>query len=170
MARGPARTPTAILKARGSWRGEKREKAEPKPEKGRPRRPSWLKGDAEKEWKRLVEMLSRMGILTKIDGNALARYCRLWERWRRSEEFIEEHGTQYPVKKTIGRGEDQTVEVVGFRIFPEAKLAMALAVELRRLEQEFGLTPAARTRISEEAHSAGSSVVEPHKARFFKVS
>lgn len=108
-------------------------------------------------------MLDRMGILTRVDGNALARYCRLWQRWRTAEEFIEEHGDQYPVK-------DKDGTVISFRLFPSARVAMALAAELRRLEQEFGLTPAARTRISEEARSAGASVAEPHKARFFKVT
>lgn len=106
-------------------------------------------------------MLDRMGILTKVDGNALARYCRLWQRWRRCEDFIEEHGDQYPVLDKKGK-------TIGFRIFPSAKLASVLSVELRRLECEFGLTPASRTRISAEATQAGASVTEPHKARFFK--
>ena len=167
MKRGPAPTPTEILKMRGSRRAERR-KGEPKPDKGRPRCPSWLKGNAKTEWKRLVEMLDRMGILTKVDGNALSRYCRLWQRWRRAEDFIEEHGTQYPVKKVSGTGKERKTEVVGFRMFPEAKLASVLSVELRRLECEFGLTPASRTRISEEATQAGAAVSEPHKSRFFK--
>lgn len=159
MRRGPAPTPTKILELRGSRRAG-RNTNEPKPDKGRPRCPVWLKGNAKTEWKKLVEMTDRMGILTKVDGNALARYCRLWQRWRRAEDFIEEHGDQYPVKD--GKG-----NTVGFRIFPSAKIASILCVELRRLECEFGLTPASRTRISSEATQAGASVTEPHKARFF---
>lgn len=158
--RGPAPTPTKILEARGSWRSRKNSR-EPKPDKGRPRCPQWLKGSAKAEWKKIVEMLDRMGILTKVDGNALARYCRLWQRWRDAEDFIAEHGDQYPVKDAKGN-------TVSFRLFPSARVAISLAVELRRLEQEFGLTPASRTRISEEATAAGASVSEPHKSRFFK--
>ena len=101
MRRGPAPTPTKILELRGSKRA-RRNPNEPKPDKGRPRCPLWLKGNAKAEWKKLVEMTDRMGILTKVDGNALARYCRLWQRWRRSEDFIEEHGDQYPVKDKKG--------------------------------------------------------------------
>ena len=161
MRRGPAPTPTKILELRGSKKAKSRPN-EPKPDRGRPRCPAWLKGNAKSEWKKLVEMTDRMGILTKVDGNALARYCRLWQRWRKAEDFIEEHGDQYPVKDNKGR-------TVGFRIFPSAKVASILCVELRRLECEFGLTPASRTRISSEATQAGASVAEPHKARFFKM-
>ena len=161
MRRGPAPTPTKILELRGSNRTKRNRKNEPRPDKGRPRCPAWLKGNARSEWKRLVEMTDRMGILTKVDGNALARYCRLWQRWRMAEDFIEEHGDQYPVKSRNGK------DTVGFRIFPSAKIASILCVELRRLECEFGLTPASRTRISAEATQAGASVSEPHKARFF---
>lgn len=160
MKRGPAPTPSAILDIRGS-RKQRHEKGEPKPDRGRPRCPAWLKGTAKSEWKKLVEMLDRMGILTKVDGNALSRYCRLWQRWRKAEDFIEEHGDQYPVK-------DKKGNTVSFRIFPSARIATTLSAELRRLEQEFGLTPASRTRISEEATQAGASVSEPHKSRFFK--
>ena len=159
--RGRKPTPTAILKARGSWRAKTR-KREPNPDKGRPRVPSFLKGTAKTEWLKLVEMLERMSILTKIDGNALARYCRLWQRWREAEEFLRKKGSdQYEVKDGKGR-------VVSYRMYPMAKSAATLAVELRRLEQEFGLTPSSRTRISQEATAAGSAVAEPHKARFFK--
>ena len=164
MRRGPAPTPTKILELRGSRKArESSRKNEPKPDRGRPRCPSWLKGDAKTEWRKLVEMLDRMGILTKVDGNALARYCRLWQRWRRAEDFIEEYGDQYSF-------EDKKGNAIGFRIYPSAKLASTLAVELRRLECEFGLTPASRTRISAEATQAGASVAEPHKARFFKAN
>lgn len=158
--RGPAPTPSKILEVRGS-RMYRHSKDEPKPQKGRPRCPAYLKGNAKTEWKRLVEMLDNMGILTKVDGNALARYCRLWQRWRRAEEFIEEHGDQYPVK-------DKEGNVLSFRLFPSARVASMLAVELRRLECEFGLTPSSRTRISEDASKAGGAAVEPHKSRFFK--
>lgn len=160
MRRGPAPTPTKILEVRGSRRAG-RNPSEPQPDKGRPRMPAWLKGTARREWKAIVEMLDRMGILTKVDRNALARYCRLWQRWRKAEEFIEEHGDQYPMKNKKG-------VTIGFRLFPSARMASVLAVELRRLECEFGLTPASRTRITAEATQAGQSVSEPHKSRFFK--
>lgn len=35
-------------------------------------------------------MFEGMGILTRIDGKALALYCQLWSRWRKLETFIDE--------------------------------------------------------------------------------
>jgi transposase len=75
--RGPPPTPTNILAMRGSWRS-KRNPHEPHPEPGRPRCPRWLDKQAKAAWKQLAPQLDRMGVLAKVDGNALARYCQLW--------------------------------------------------------------------------------------------
>jgi P27 family predicted phage terminase small subunit len=108
-------------------------------------------------------MLDRMGILTKIDGGALARYCVLWQRWLISEKFLKAYGHQY---ETTNRKND-----VAYKPYPELKAAQALATELRRLEQEFGLTPAARTRITAEATQAGAAASDDtRKSRFFKAT
>src|SRR5215468_3667791 len=89
--RGPAPTPTPILELRGS-RLANRNRHEPKGPPGKPRCPDWLDDDAKTAWRKLVPELEMMGVLTRIDANALARYCRLWSRWRAAEEFIQKHG------------------------------------------------------------------------------
>jgi phage terminase small subunit len=72
--RGPAPTPTPLLKLRGSTLiTKKRERAEVKGPEGRPDCPDWLKDDARAAWDYLVPQLETMGILTRIDGNALSR-------------------------------------------------------------------------------------------------
>lgn len=134
--RGPAKTPTETLKLRGSWRADVR-KNEPQPEKGRPRCPKWLRPMAKRYWKRLVPQLDEMGILTLIDGNALARYCQVMAKWREAEEFLASHGDLYPVK-------DEAGNVVRFKQYPQVSTAMKLADQALRLEQQFGLTPSAR--------------------------
>ena len=138
--RGPAATPTATLKIRGSWRGDVR-KNELQPESGRPRCPAWLRKDAKSAWKQLVPLLDNMGVLTKIDGNALARYCEMWARWRAVSEFVVRHGESFPIKDGQGN-------LVGFRSLPQARTASHLSGELLRLEQQFGLTPAARVGLT----------------------
>ncbi len=143
-SRGPQRTPTAILRRRGSWRAN-RNPREPKPERGRPRRPKWLKGSARKLWERLVPELDKMGVLAKSDREALAIFCRLWQRWRKAEEFLDAHGSTHPVRKyNLATGE---MEVAGFRPFPQVKESAQLSDQLLRLIREFGLSPAARFRI-----------------------
>ncbi len=139
--RGPAPTPTEKLRMRGSPLATKARLAkEVKGPTGRPACPAWLDADAKKAWKQLVPQLESMRVLTKIDCNALARYCRLWSRWRRAEEFIEKNGEMYPLKDESGR-------IKYMQQWPQVSISTKLAQQLTRLEQEFGMTPSARSRL-----------------------
>ncbi len=137
--RGPPPTPTNILARRGSWRAQ-RNPSEPRPEPGRPRCPRWLDAGAKAAWKHLVPQLDRLGVLTPLDRHALARYCQLWSRWRRAEEFLRDQGDTHLVKDADGR-------VKGVRAYPQVRIANQLAEQLLRLEQQFGMTPSARSRL-----------------------
>ena len=99
-----------------------------------------------------------MGVLTRIDSNALARYCRLWSRWRKTELFIEKKGEMYPLRNDDGG-------VKCFMQWPQVAIANKLAQQLTRLEQEFGMTPSARARLQMPANTGltGSA-----KGRFFQ--
>jgi P27 family predicted phage terminase small subunit len=156
--RGPAPTPTEILKLRGSTLVTKRrQRSEAKGTSGTPRCPQWLDADAKAAWRQLVPQLQTMGVLTRIDGNALARYCRLWSRWRKAEAFLDQHGEVYPLKDENGR-------VKYLQQWPQVAIASKLAHLLTRLEQEFGMTPSARTRIQVEPRTAEKT---SEKSRFF---
>jgi P27 family predicted phage terminase small subunit len=82
-----------------------------------------------------------MGVLARIDGNALARYCRLWSRWREAEEFLMKNGESYLDKAPDGR-------VKRLQPYPQVATAAKLAEQLLRLEAHFGMTPAARARLA----------------------
>ncbi len=139
--RGPKPTPTAVLKLRGSTLVTgRREAAEVQGPAGTPDAPEWLDQEARAAWDRVVPLLEGMGVLTRIDGHALARYCRLWSRWRRAEAFIEEKGEMYPLRDDAGK-------VKYFQQWPQVAVANKLAQQLTRLEGEFGMTPSARSRI-----------------------
>jgi P27 family predicted phage terminase small subunit len=138
--RGPPPTPTKILEMRGSRRANKRE-GEPDPPAGRPRCPSWLDAEAKACWRQLVPDLEAMGILGRIDQKPLARYCQLWARWRRAEEFIQKHGEAYPLK-------DERGQVKCLVQFPQVAIAHKLSLALSRIEAEYGMTPSARARIN----------------------
>jgi P27 family predicted phage terminase small subunit len=138
--RGPPPTPTNVLAMRGSWRAN-RNPGEPHPERGRPRCPRWLDEKAKEAWAQLIPQLDRMGVLAKIDGNALARYCQLWSRWRKAEDFLQQQGDTYLVKGPDGKA-------TAVKAYPQARIAAQLAEQLLRLEQHFGMTPAARARLS----------------------
>jgi P27 family predicted phage terminase small subunit len=140
---GPPRTPTPILAARGSWLAKVRTKREPKPKSTAPRCPAWLDKDGKAVWKQLVSMLADLGVLANTDGNALARYCRLWGRWKQADAFIQKYGETYPLKDNDGK-------VKCFQQHPQVGIVNKLSASLLKLEQEFGLTPASRSRINVE--------------------
>ena len=121
----------------------------------------WLDADAKKVWRQVVPPLRAMGVLTRIDGKAVARYCTSWVRWRRAIEFIREHGEVYPLKDDAGK-------IRYLQQFPQVAIASRLALELTRLEQEFGMTPASRTRISVPVSAPPRMVNDLNdKSRFF---
>ena len=137
--RGPPKTPTATLKARGSWLANRNPK-EPKPEPKKPTRPQWLIGDAKKLWDVLAPQLEAMNVLAKIDREALARYCQLWMRWLEAERFLAKEGSTYEMLTKDGQS-------CGPRPYPQVKIASDLASHLGRLEQKFGLSPADRASV-----------------------
>jgi len=137
--RGPAPTPTKILKMRGSWRADGRGE-EPEPSNEIVQCPAWLSYAAKGIWKQTTELLDGMGILSNTDTNALARYCHMFVRWKKAEKFIEEHGETYTVR--------DHGEIKSIRQYPQVVIAHKLALALLRLEQEFGLTPSARVGLT----------------------
>lgn len=139
-ARGPRPTPAGILNLRGSFRSN-RARDELKPPEGEPECPEWLDEEAKSAWKQLTPLLLPTGVLSKLDGNALARYVQLWARWKKAELFIQKNGDVYPIKDEAGK-------IKCLQQFPQVAIAHKLAALLGRLEQEFGLTPSARSRIA----------------------
>jgi P27 family predicted phage terminase small subunit len=152
--RGPPKTPTAALQARGSWRAEERKDAE-MPD-GIPDAPPHLKGPARELWFRLLPLLTTARILRQTDGQALARYCTLWQRWRECEEFVDKVGMVRYVK-------DETGSVVDVIQYPQVATSMRLAEALTRLEDRFGLNPSARASVG----SADAKPPATGKDRFF---
>ncbi len=159
--RGPAPTPTNILKLRGSTLvTERRLRSEVKGPIGHPDCPAWLDEDARAMWDKLIPQLSAMGILSRIDGNALARYCRFWSRWKKAEDFITERGEMYPIKDDQGN-------VKCFQQWPQVANVIDYDVIRRRineLNQRFGIREIAidpwnATQLSVQLQGDGLEVV-----------
>jgi P27 family predicted phage terminase small subunit len=100
----------------------------------------WLSLEAKRTWRRLLPELKQMHVLTYVDGDALAAYCQTYGRWRAAEEFLQKHGEVYPIRDEQGR-------VKCMQQFPQVAIARNLILVLRAYQQEFGLTPAARSRV-----------------------
>ena len=152
---GPAATPTAVLKARGSWRAKAREKTEPQIEPGIPDCPTSLKGLAEKTWYEMCRDLAAIGVLTKIDGKALARYCRAWAQWCALADIDES------TLKIESVDDLRTVHTHVDRM-------IRLSEHLLKLEVQYGLTPASRPHVHRlETPPHGNSTAHKDKSRFF---
>src|SRR4051812_867372 len=85
--RGKAPAPTAVRDARG---GPNRSKAivEPTPDAGEPDRPIGLSDAATAVWRAVVPLLGK-GVLTRDNGQTLARYCTDLVRWWKLATWME---------------------------------------------------------------------------------
>lgn len=134
--RGPAPKPTRLRLIEGNPSKRPLNRNEPKPRPVRPPCPRWLNAEAHREWRRIVPELEVLGLLTMVDRAVLAGYCQAYARWRQAEEAIERYGM-------IGKTESGYVHQL-----PYVSIAQKSLQLMKNLASEFGLTPAARSRIS----------------------
>jgi phage terminase small subunit len=165
-ARGPSPKPTAILKLRGSrWAKERERDGEMKPETGRPVDPDFRNDDEQRAWNQLLDQLEAIpGLLTVIDGPQLERYATYLVRWRLVENELQAFRTI--TKATLLNKESRQM----WRLLSNE--SRALDLHLKQIEEKFGLTPSARTRIKlwnnvGDAAGAAAKSGEKDKARFF---
>ena len=133
--RGRKPKPTALTVLEGNPGNRPLNNKEPQPEKKAPRGPSWLEPEAKKEWKRMAKTLEAIGVLTQMDKAGFAGYCQAYARWKEAEEFLSKHGTIFKTPS----GYIQQV--------PQVSIAQTYLKVMKDFCSEFGLTPAARTRI-----------------------
>ena len=95
--------------------------------------PHWLKKVAKNEWRRVVPVLSRLGLLSTIDRVALAGYCQAYARWEQAEKVID-HGMIYHTKN-------------GVQAIPQVFIAQKYLQICKSLCAEFGMTPSSRGRM-----------------------
>ena len=102
---------------------------------GIPEAPKHLKGKGKKEWERIVPELHKAGLLTKVDGTALAAYCDCFAQWAEASAIIKRTGIL--VKGSMG-------EPI---INPALKISNAAVDRMRQFLVEFGMTPSSRSRV-----------------------
>jgi P27 family predicted phage terminase small subunit len=100
-----------------------------------PDAPAHLDERARARFTTMAEMLARHGVMTELDGSALARYAVIWCRWVDTEADVKRRG---PVVKTEGGNIIQN---------PFLSIANKCLYQMAQIESEFGLTPSSRSRI-----------------------
>ena len=135
MHAGRKPKPTAVKILEGNPGKRKLNEHEPQPQRKAPPCPKWLEPEAKKEWRRLAKTLEAMGVLTEADMAAFAGYCQAYDRWKEAEERITDRGL---VIRTPS-GYPQQV--------PYISIAQQYLKLMQQFAEQFGLTPAARSRI-----------------------
>jgi len=142
--RGPPKTPSQLRIARGT---AKPRADEPKPPAGNHVMPKHLGKVAARKWRQLLPLLEAVRLMTDADVEALARYCDTYEWWLATRATLKKEGDTYPILNDGGE-----VKYIAQR--PEVSIAHKLATQLRQLEQDFGLSPAARASLHVEQPAA----------------
>ena len=98
--------------------------------------PEHLDPLAREEWKRLTPKLLALGLISDIDKGTIAAYCQSYSRWVDAEMNIQRFGSVVKTPK-------------GYPVqSPYLAIANRAIADMRKCAIEFGMTPAARSRIS----------------------
>lgn len=138
---GRNRKPTAVKKLQGNPGKRRLNRKEPKPGPGIPVMPEFLNAVAIREWQHIVPILDKMGVLTTADGEALAGFCTSYAQLVKAEAAIEKYGI------VIASLHKETGTAV-LRMNPAVRIKSDALRQMRAFMQEFGLTPASRSKVA----------------------
>ena len=101
--------------------------------------------EAQREWRRVVPDLDRMGLLAHVDRGLLADYCVCWARLVECERLISETGLVTATTVVVrANGE----EVVQLGRNPLSVTAKEYRSQLKHYCSELGLGPSSRGRLN----------------------
>ena len=102
--------------------------------------PQWLCREGKKEFRRLTKQLLEVDMVTNLDVDMLAKYCKELVLYRQTVAIIEAEGLL--VEHTNKSGATNTVQ---HPLLPAKK---AMFDTCYKLAQDFGFTPSARAKIA----------------------
>lgn len=153
--RGPPPLPSTMKRARGTYRPCRESPAEPRGTAGVPEPPAGLDARERAEWDAIGQRLAAMGVLQREQGDALELLVRAKVRYLRLAAKVREMGEVLAdAKGDLYRN-------------PHAIAMEKAEVEFRRLLLEFGLTPAAATRVRADGEQAAEG--DANQRRFFSL-
>jgi P27 family predicted phage terminase small subunit len=154
---GPPKTPTALRLVKGNPSKRAINKAEPKPPSGVPPIPKHF-NKQEKYWfKRIGEELDCSNVITKLDGMALELLIGAYVEWRKHRDIIDQVGETYNVTNMQGK--------TLVKAHPQVAMMSDAWKRLRAMMSEFGMTPAARSKVSSEGKGETDPLEEFLKKR-----
>lgn len=138
--------PLAIKQLEGNPGGRPLNMDEPRAQRGIPEMPKGLRKTARREWGRITVDLDAIGVLTVVDGKALAMYCDAYADWEEAQRECVKKGLWYSEPIVADSG------VVGYKHKPAPwfNIKCAAMKMMKVYLIEFGLTPASRTKLKIE--------------------
>jgi P27 family predicted phage terminase small subunit len=107
------------------------------PIEGRPVAPSHLSDVARAEFDRIVDVMDKLGTLSKSDGDSIALYANHYATWCAAREVIKNEGMI-------------TYSKSGFAVkHPAVTISNEASKSMQSLLGEFGLTPSARAKVNQ---------------------
>ena len=135
-ARGPSKKPTALKVVQGTATKKDAERNEPKPKTGIPIAPEYLSESALKYWDVFIDGLKDTKMLTIVDGYALSMACIALDLMVEALDQIKLDGTTVLDERGLTRKH------------PAFQVLRDNTVMYHKWAGEFGLTPAARAKIT----------------------
>jgi len=127
-----------VIKGTASRADRLRNKAKAPCIAGKPQPPDFLTVEARQEWEARCDVLYRAGMITQLDGTALALYCQAYGRWRQAEKLLAalETADDKSLLTRAGNG----------RLLPHPLIAIAAKAmsDTMRFAAELRLTPISR--------------------------
>lgn len=161
MVAGRKPIPTALKLVRGNPGKRALPKNEAKLALAEPTPPAFLCDDAKVEWGRVCSVLFSAGLMTEMDRAALGAYCASYGRWAQAERALgamaEKDAANYALMIRTKDGNAIQNPLVG--------VANKAKADMVRFAAEFGMTPAARSRV--EAGTGNGNQVENKAAKYF---
>jgi len=138
--RGARPKPTKLKVIEGNPGKRPLPEDEPMPDKAKrmPTAPAHLDKLAKREWVRTGKQLFDLGLLTKLDLPAFEQYCEAYATWKKAIEAVQVDNIL--LKSATG----------GMYMNPALHVASQAAKQMKVLLVEFGMTPAARTKLTVE--------------------
>lgn len=96
---------------------------------------------AREKWDNVVPKLLGMGVMTNADVDTIARYCTMHEQFVKYLDQVRRGLDVLVIRDDKGK-------VKYMQSTPAATMMTKLAASMLRIEQEFGLTPSARSGLS----------------------
>jgi P27 family predicted phage terminase small subunit len=126
--------------------------------------PEWLRSGAAAVWREVAPKLSAAKLLTEVDVQTLAMGCVAIDQFRRASAKANDNLVK---TKLVEDGEGKLVET-GEHINPWAMVQSMAFKQAMTILQQFGMSPAARTRIAVNPQGdLFGSEKENGAARFF---